>query len=198
MGELAERFNEYMAPYGPAFGDRLAERRAICDAIAELEQRYSALDELHRLAASRVTELNARSIYAANDRAEAAERRADELLAAVSIVLQRNMRVVEIVTVKPNSHGHITLKVPGAYVQIGNDAQLHAALLLASTPPNPELLERASTQLAEAYIKAKAEAEAGAQKVAAEQLGRREIAVLRDRADWTNLDGDATNNTRRR
>jgi hypothetical protein len=177
MGELADRFEKLCDVLTDGDSEPQGHERALLwGAINQLEQRlaslqstpkfgladriYAARGRLDNLDVPPVSEplvlAEVRAIEA-DARAHAAEQRADALLAAVSVAIQRKMQVIEIVNVKPDISGVITLRVPGSYSQIGNDGQLRAALLLAASPPNPDLLERASVELAEEYIRVKAE-----------------------------------------
>ena len=96
-----------------------------------------------------------------------AERRADELLAAISSTFQLEYKPISIHAIgaiQPHTSTAFRDDAAGLLFQVqAYGTPFNGFLVLYATAPaqpNPDLLERASLQLAEAYIKAKAEAEA--------------------------------------
>ena len=161
MGELADRFERLMDYWDVVDGEGYADgagsdRSAIHAAIVALE------DEVARRGAPVALVMADDEIHRLRKQLAAAERRADELLAAISVVAQRDMRCVGASEVDTANHGnseYVTVRIPrGFATEIAGP--LMCMLFLPGSRQNPELLERASLQLAEAYIKAKAEAEA--------------------------------------
>lgn len=175
MGKLADRFRRFVADeqkIGPLDQEWRDERVAIADRIAELEQRLAGYENGglvegrdYSTVATRDPDTGMRcttTVEALEQHAHTAEQRADALLAAVSEMIRCSARVVGVSEIE-NTHVFsrtrtVTLK--------GNDAEFKIGRFVAvfGTPdadaPNPDLLERASVELAEEYIRVKAEQEA--------------------------------------
>ena len=121
-----------------------------------------------------------------------AEQRAAAAWTAVTNVVVRHMRVMDVVEVQPDADGNAFMTGLGTYSQIGGvNKRILLAVLLPSSPANPDLLERASVELAEAYQRAKAEEQRQAEQAA----DAKENAVFR--ATPKDPDADAVTFTMR-
>lgn len=190
MGELAERYwNTLPANIGPSQSD-------VYTAIVAMEARLAELEASHfSVGGSRVVQFdedgNQRILPSLSDRLIAAERRADELLAAVSQLVQTQGRAIALLDVRAQpetewqlamGQKHYTNVVPGVDVSIvaGHPALTIAVISHDASPPNPELLEGASVQLMQRYTEAKAAADAEAARLADERENAAFRATLKD------------------
>ncbi len=171
MGELADRFErlfDELDGYSATVEHR-HERALLWAAIAELEA-----DLAHRTH-GKWEDIGARFVddrATLSDRLIAAEQRADALLAAVSKLVQggndtrrgimTRCEHLELINPPAVPVSERTITVHGMRMTLatsGVAVPLLVAVYSPSAPPNPELLERASVELAEEYLRVKAEAE---------------------------------------
>lgn len=169
MGELADEFMRFVYSVDPAVwglardGDPnfSATSERIYGAIVELENRATS----HEAPIITGCYVDSPDLANALARAVDAEQRADALLAAVSRLVQTEAKVAAIGRVvevsdryRAETGWRTTLSVdiggmPLELINVGGAV----AVLSPATPPNPDLLERASVELAEEYIRITAE-----------------------------------------
>mgnify|MGYP003532219809 CR=1 FL=1 len=180
MGELADdvadmfREGDYRrsAPhlrYGLV--DRIADLESLVNAQRGagfvLDDQFNQMGELLDAAGCK-TDRTPEAIIAVLTRLADAEQRAAAAWAAVTSVVVRHMRVMDVVDVQPDADGNAFMTGLGTYSQIGGvNKRILLAVLLPSSPANPDLLERASVELAEAYQRQKAEEQRQAEEKAA-------------------------------
>lgn len=146
--------------------------------------RQSTLDELAAIAArAEIVELECESLADINSRVEQsayeAEQRADALLVAVSEVLQEGGSVVALPTVRAveyvGERGTRLFLDPFEPHDERIKAGDRIGIIAPQRAPNPELLERAATELMAEYVRVKAEEERKAREAADTRL--REFAA---------------------
>lgn len=184
MGELADHAADVLRDgRRTGYYSGLAEaHQDLVDRIAELEQRCAMMEAAASMASATFTGAAAPLTNATRavpddvlDRLADAEQRAAAAWAAVTKLVQTNAKIASIGHVVEVSD-HIdaggtwrtTLTadiggMPMELVSVGGAV----AILTPSSPANPDLLERASVELAEAYQRAKAEEQRQAEKAAA-------------------------------
>lgn len=168
MGELAERYRRWIDQ--PRSVSEGREMWAIFERIVALEERLADQSRIiHDLEVGVLIgkdgvrlEPSAR-IQDALQRATDAEQRADALLAAVSVLVQTGGKLAAIADVDRvsdvhDSHGwHCQMDLSNATsIPEFRKHGLRVAVIVPDSPPNPDLLERASVELAEEYQRVKA------------------------------------------
>lgn len=180
MGDLADRLLQLQAdiaaPEAWRSADCAERANAIASDISDLEHRHAlALAELERMrevSKRRIAELDAKLAEAVRDTehpliipdlhdsgvvwqeiALEHKRRADAAMMAATHIIKRDMRIVELQKLKDSTRVDdiVELRLGSSR----NFDDVHIAILVPGSKPNPDLLERASTLLAEAYIEAK-------------------------------------------